>query len=135
MTAFSYLEFVTSPFNFVDKIDTFFCEFAVSFCVQFLILQNSSSSLVIVAFRLSWRVWKAVNAGWLAGVFMKKQLALSFALGLAFNRFQCQFIRQLPIDHHACLLPVLVFLDKKFLVLFHLLLFNYFQLILCLDSL
>jgi hypothetical protein len=74
-------------------------------------------------------------AGWLASVFMKKQLALSFALGLAFNRFQCQFIRQLPIDHHACLLPVLVFLDKKFLVLFHLLLFNYFQLILCLDSL
>jgi hypothetical protein len=34
------------------------------------------TSLFIVAFRLGWRVWKAVNAGWLAGwlagVFMKQ---------------------------------------------------------------
>jgi hypothetical protein len=91
-------------------------------------LQNS---LVIVAFRLGWRVWKAVNAGWLAGVFMK-QLACHLhwdwhstaSNANLFDSFQLTTMHAIS----ACLF------GHAILLLFHLLLFNYYHLMLCFDS-
>jgi hypothetical protein len=70
----------------------------------------------------------------LAGWLVYEAACLSFALGLAFNRFQCQIIRQLPIDHHAWCYQCFVFLDTPFSYFFIYFFFYYYQLILCLDS-
>jgi hypothetical protein len=76
----------------------FFCEFAVFFCVEFLILQKQPCHCCISA--LAGVFGKQWLAGWLAGLFMK-QLACHLHWDWHSTDSNAKLFEQLPIDHHA----------------------------------